>query len=85
VRTFEKTGRIAFPLGCGRAEQGEPLAAIRTTLEAAGIEFTAERADANAGLVRVLPPAELGMAEIKRSAAVLLYLLRTCKKPTELV
>ncbi len=75
VRTFEKTGQVAFLLGCGRTEQGEPLGAIRATLEAAGIEFTAGRADANAELVRVLPPAELGMAEIKRSAAVLLYLL----------
>lgn len=37
VRTFEETGRVAKLNG--RAEQGEPLAAIRAALEAVGVEF----------------------------------------------
>jgi hypothetical protein len=38
VQTFERTGQVA-KLYC-RTEHIEPLAAIRTTLEAAGVEFT---------------------------------------------
>jgi len=37
VTTYEKTGRVAAQYG--RADQGDPIAAIRATLEAAGIEF----------------------------------------------
>jgi transcriptional regulator with XRE-family HTH domain len=37
VKSFEQTGRVAS-MYC-RTEQVEPLAAIRATLEAAGVEF----------------------------------------------
>ncbi len=43
VRTFEQTGRIA-PLH-GRTQQVDVAAAIRATLEAAGIEFIRENGD----------------------------------------
>jgi len=37
VTTYEKTGRVAGLHD--RARQGDPIAAIRATLEAAGVEF----------------------------------------------
>jgi len=42
VRTFEQTGRVRTIQG--RLDLTDPLAAIRTTLEEAGIEFTDEDA-----------------------------------------
>jgi len=42
VKTFERTGRVAPILG--RTGQVDALAAIRATLEAAGIEFTGDSA-----------------------------------------
>jgi hypothetical protein len=38
VTTYEKTGRVAGQYG--QAEQSDPIAAIRATLKAAGVEFT---------------------------------------------
>ncbi len=38
VRSFELTGRVASMYG--RTEQMDAVAAIRATLEAAGVEFT---------------------------------------------
>jgi transcriptional regulator with XRE-family HTH domain len=40
VRTFEKTGRIVSMNIAGRPVQIDAVAAIRDTLEAAGVEFT---------------------------------------------
>ena len=40
VRTFEQTGRVVPLNSRGRAKPFDPVAAIRATLEAAGIEFT---------------------------------------------
>jgi len=40
VSTFEKTGRIASMNIPGRPVPVDAVAAVRTTLEAAGIEFT---------------------------------------------
>ena len=40
VTRFEKAGQVAGQYG--QAEQSNPIAAIRATLEAAGIEFTNE-------------------------------------------
>ncbi len=40
VRTFEQTGRVVPLNGKGRAKPSDPVAAIRATLEAAGVEFT---------------------------------------------
>jgi len=40
VKTFEDTGRIVPLHGYGRAAQFDAIAAVRTTLEAAGVEFT---------------------------------------------
>ena len=40
VRTFEQTGRVVPLNGNGRAKPSDPIAAIRATLEAAGVEFT---------------------------------------------
>ncbi len=37
VTTYEKTGRVAAQYG--QADEGDPIAAIRATLEAAGVEF----------------------------------------------
>ncbi len=37
VTTYEKTGRVAAQYG--QADQGDPIAAIRATLEASGVEF----------------------------------------------
>jgi len=42
VKTFERTGRVA-PLH-SRTERVDALAAIRATLEAAGVEFTGDGA-----------------------------------------
>ena len=42
VRTFEQSGRVIFPYGYGRTERVDPIAAIRATLEAAGIEFASD-------------------------------------------
>ncbi len=42
VKTFERTGRVA-PL-YSRTERVDALAAIRATLEAAGVEFTGDSA-----------------------------------------
>jgi len=41
VTTYEKTGRVAAQYG--QADEGDPIAAIRTTPEAAGVEFTNAR------------------------------------------
>ncbi len=41
VTTYEKTGRVAAQYG--QADEGDPIAAIRATLEAAGVEFTNAR------------------------------------------
>jgi len=38
VKSFEQTGRVAAMYG--RTDQVDAVAAIRTTLEAAGVEFT---------------------------------------------
>ncbi len=40
VRTFEKTGRIVSMNIPGRPVPTDAVAAVRTTLEAAGVEFT---------------------------------------------
>jgi len=40
VSTFEKTGRIMSIKSPGRTEQVDSVAAVRATLEAAGVEFT---------------------------------------------
>ena len=40
VRTFEKTGRIVSMNIPGRPMPIDAIAAVRTTLEAAGVEFT---------------------------------------------
>ena len=40
VRTFEKTGRIVSMNIPGRPMPIDAVAAVRTTLEAAGVEFT---------------------------------------------
>ena len=40
VRTFELTGRVVPLNGNGRAKPSDPVATIRATLEAAGVEFT---------------------------------------------
>ena len=37
IRAFEQTGRVAFVLR--RPDLTDPLAAVRTTLEEAGVEF----------------------------------------------
>ena len=42
VTRLERRGRIAGP--DGQMEQSDPAAAIRATLEAAGVEFTSGRA-----------------------------------------
>ena len=42
VTTYEKTGRVAGQYG--KADEGDPIAAIRVTLEAAGVEFFNARA-----------------------------------------
>ena len=41
VTTYEKTGQVAGQYD--QANRGNPIAAIRATLEAAGIEFTTGR------------------------------------------
>ena len=38
LTTYEKTGRVARQYG--QADEGDPIAAIRAALEAAGVEFT---------------------------------------------
>ena len=53
VRTFERSGRVISLSGYGRTEQVDAVAAVRATLEAAGIEFTDEDAPA----VRLREPA----------------------------
>ena len=40
VRIFERFGRVISPYGHCRTEQVDAVAAIRTTLEEAGVEFT---------------------------------------------
>ena len=40
VRTFEQTGRVVPLNSYGRAKPSDPVATIRATLEAAGVEFT---------------------------------------------
>jgi hypothetical protein len=40
VTAFEQTGRVVFSNGRSRALPVDAVAAIRTTLEAAGVEFT---------------------------------------------
>ena len=53
VRTFERSGRVVSLSSYGRTEQVDAVDAIRTTLEAAGIEFT----DGDAPEVRLRKPA----------------------------
>ncbi len=54
VRMFEQSGRVIFPYGYGRTEQVDAVAAIRATLEAAGVEFT----DGDAPGVRLRKPSQ---------------------------
>lgn len=44
VRTFERTGRITYIKGPNRVQMIDAIAAIRTILEEAGVEFTDEDA-----------------------------------------
>ena len=46
VTTYEKTGRVAAQYG--QADEGDPIAAIRATLEAADVEFTNGKASGGA-------------------------------------
>ena len=39
VKTFENTGRVVSLAGSGRTKPVDALAAVRATLEAAGVEF----------------------------------------------
>ncbi len=44
VTAFEQTGRVVSSNGRGRALPVDAVAAVRTTLEAAGVEFTDDAA-----------------------------------------
>ncbi len=44
VRAFEQTGRVVSSNGRSRALPVDAVAAVRTTLEAAGVEFTDDAA-----------------------------------------
>jgi len=58
VSTFEKTGRIVSVKIPGRPVAIDAIAAVRTTLEAAGVEFIPENGDGPG--VRLRKPAERG-------------------------
>jgi len=53
VTAFEQTGRVVFSNGRSRALPVDAVAAVRTALEAAGIEFT----NGDAPVVRLRKPA----------------------------
>lgn len=62
VTTYEKAGRVAGQYG--QTEKGDPIAAIRATLEAAGVKFT--NGKASGGMAAENIPMTPGQVKVAR-------------------